>query len=85
MEWSERRGDIVSEDMLRDKGASRLRGEEKCSSQGGSGRSELGELLLVYFAKYRQAKYQMAIVCVDFMVKPPLTACAISWISITHF
>ena len=57
MEWSERRGDIVSEDMLRDKGASRLRGEEKCSSRGGSGRSELGELLLVYFAKYRQTKY----------------------------
>ena len=50
-------GNIVSEDMLRDKGASRLRGEEKCSSQGGSGRSELGELLLVYFDKYRRAKY----------------------------
>ena len=48
---------IVSEDMLRDKGASRLRGEEKCSSRGGSGRSELGELLLVYFDKYRWAKY----------------------------
>ena len=31
-ERSERRGNIVSEDMLRDKGASRLRGEEKCSS-----------------------------------------------------
>ena len=57
VERSERRGDIVSEDMLRDKGVSRLRGEEKCSSQGGSGRSELGELLLVYFAKYRWAKY----------------------------
>ena len=56
-ERSERRGDIVSKDMLRDKGASRLRGEEKCLSQGGSGRSELGELLLVYFNKYRQAKY----------------------------
>ena len=51
------RGNIVSEDMLRDKGALRLRGEEKCSSRGGSGRSELGELLLVYFDKYRQAKY----------------------------
>ena len=57
VEWSERRGNIVSEDMLRDKGASRLRGEEKCLSRGGSGRSELGELLLVYFDKYRQAKY----------------------------
>ena len=56
-EWSERRGDIVSEGMLRDKGASRLRGEEKCSSRGGSGRSELGELLLFYFAKYRWTKY----------------------------
>ena len=56
-EWSERQGDIASKDMLRDKGALRLRGEEKCSSRGGSGRSELGELLLVYFAKYRQAKY----------------------------
>ena len=31
-EWSERPGNIVSEDMLRDKGASRLRGEEKCLS-----------------------------------------------------
>ena len=56
-ERSERRDEIVSEDMLRDKGASRLRGEEKCSSRGGSGRSELGELLLVYFDKYRWAKY----------------------------
>ena len=56
-ERSERRGDIVSEDMLRDKGVSRLRGEEKCLSRGGSGRSELGELLLVYFDKYRWAKY----------------------------
>ena len=51
------RGDIISDNMLRDKGALRFRGEEKCSSQGGSGRSELGELLLVYFDKYRQAKY----------------------------
>ena len=57
MEQSERQGNIVSEDMLRDKGVSRLRGEEKCSSRGGSWRSELGELLLVYFAKYRWAKY----------------------------
>ena len=29
-ERCERRDEIVSEDMLRDKGASRLRGEEKC-------------------------------------------------------
>ena len=36
---------------------SRLRSEEKCLSQGGSARSELGELLLAYFAKYRRAKY----------------------------
>ena len=57
MEWSKRRDDIVSEDMLRVKVATRLRSEEKCLSQGGSVRSELGELLLVYFAKYRQAKY----------------------------
>ena len=57
MEQSERQDDIVSEDMLRDKGALRLRSEEKCSSQGGSARSELGELLLVYFHKYRWAKY----------------------------
>ena len=57
VEQSERQGNIISDDMLRDKGASRLRGEEKCSSRGGSGRSELGELLLVYFNKYRQAKY----------------------------
>ena len=57
MEQSERRDDMVSEDMLRDKGASRLRSEEKCSRQGGSARSELGELLLVYFNKYRWAKY----------------------------
>ena len=57
MERSERRGNIISEDMLKDKGVSRLKGEEKCPSRGGSGRSELGELLLVYFDKYRQAKY----------------------------
>ena len=47
----------MSEDMLRDKKLLRLRSEEKCSGQGGSVRSELGELLLVYFNKYRQAKY----------------------------
>ena len=47
----------MSEDMLRDKRELRLRNEEKCSSQGGSARSELGELLLVYFDKYRWAKY----------------------------
>ena len=47
----------MSKDMLRDKGALRLRSEEKCSSQRGSARSELGELLLVYFDKYRWAKY----------------------------
>ena len=52
-----RYNDIVSRDMLRDTGVSRLRSEEKCSSQGGSARSELGELLLVYFHKYRWAKY----------------------------
>ena len=62
MKWSKRRGNIVSKDMLRDKRASRLRSEEKCSGQRGSVRSELGELLLVYFGKYRQAKYEMAIV-----------------------
>ena len=50
-------GNIVSKDILRDKRASRLRSEEKCSGQGGSVRSELGELLLLYFNKYRQAKY----------------------------
>ena len=47
----------MSKDMLRDKRASRLRSEEKYSSQRGSGRFELGELLLVYFDKYRWAKY----------------------------
>ena len=55
MRWSRAR--IVSEDMLRGKGALRLRSEEKCLSRGGSARSELGELLLVYFDKYRRAKY----------------------------
>ena len=43
--------------MLRDKGALRLRSEEKCLSHGGFVKSELGELLLVYFDKYRRAKY----------------------------
>ena len=57
LEWSERPDNIVSEDMLRDKGASRLRGEEKCLSQRGFAGSELGELLLVYFDKYRRVKY----------------------------
>ena len=56
-ERSERRDEIVSEDMLRDKGASRLRGEEKILSRRDFARSELGELLLVYFDKYRWAKY----------------------------
>ena len=56
-EQSERRDKIVSEDMLRDKGALRLRGEEKFLSRRDFARSELGELLLVYFNKYRRAKY----------------------------
>ena len=56
-ERSERRDEIVSEDMLRDKGVSRLRGEEKFLSWRDFARSELGELLLVYFDKYRRAKY----------------------------
>ena len=56
-ERSKRRDEIVSEDMLRDKGASRLRGEEKFLSQRDFARSELGELLLVYFDKYRRVKY----------------------------
>ena len=56
-ERSKRRDEIVSEDMLRDKGASRLRGEEKFLSQRDFARSELGELLLVYFDKYRLVKY----------------------------
>ena len=54
---SERRDEIVSEDMLKDKGASRLRGEEKFLSRRDFARSELGELLLVYFDKYRLVKY----------------------------
>ena len=56
-EQSKRRDEIVSEDMLRDKGALRLRGEEKFLSQRDFARSELGELLLVYFDKYRRVKY----------------------------
>ena len=56
-EQSERRDEIVSEDMLRDKGALRLRGEEKFLSQRDFARSELGELLPVYFDKYRRVKY----------------------------
>ena len=47
----------MSENMLRDKRASRLRSEEKCSGQRNFAWSELGELLLVYFNKYRWAKY----------------------------
>ena len=48
----------MSEDMLRDIRESRLRSEEKCSSRGGSARSELGNFwLFFFFAKYRQAKY----------------------------
>ena len=54
---SERRDEIVSKDMLRDKGASKLRGEEKFLSRRDFARSELGELLLVYFDKYRRVKY----------------------------
>ena len=56
-ERSEKRDEIVSEDMLRDKGVLRLRGEEKFLSQRDFARSELGELLLVYFDKYRRVKY----------------------------
>ena len=36
----------MSEDMLRDKRALRLRSEEKCSGQGGSARFELGNFCL---------------------------------------
>ena len=39
----------MSKDMLRDKRELRLRSEEKCSSQGGSARSELGELSACLF------------------------------------
>ena len=59
-ERSERRDEIVSEDMLRDKRgvkAKRQRGKEKFLSWRDFARSELGELLLVYFDKYRWAKY----------------------------
>ena len=56
-ERSERRDKIVSKDMLRDKGASRLRGEEKFLSRRDFARSELGEFPLVHFDKYRRAKY----------------------------
>ena len=56
-ERSKRRDKIVSEDMLRDKGASRLRGKEKFLSRRDFTRSELGELLLLYFNKYRRVKY----------------------------
>ena len=56
-EQSDRRDKIVSEDMLRDKGALRLRGEEKFLSWRDFARSELGELLLVYFDKYRWVKH----------------------------
>ena len=83
-ERSERRDEIVNEDMLRDKGASRLRGKEKILSRRDFARSELGELLLLYFDKYRRAKYWKAIARADFAVKPPLTACAISWIQFLH-
>ena len=74
----------MSEDMLRDIRELRLRSEEKCSSRGDSARSELGELLLVYFDKYRWAKYSMAIAHVDFVVKPLLAAWSISWIQFLH-
>ena len=47
-------------------------------------RSELGELLLVYFDKYRRAKYLMAIAHTDFTVKPPLATWSISWIQFLH-
>ena len=70
--------------MLRDKKASGHRSEEKCSGQGGSARSELGELLLVYFNKYRGAKYWMAIMHVDITVKSLLAAWLISWVQFLH-
>ena len=57
----------------------RLRSEEKCSGQRGSVKSELGGgLLLVYFGKYRWAKYWMAIACTDITVKLPLAMWLIS-------
>ena len=57
MKQSKRQGSIVSGDMLRDQRVSKLRSEEKCSGQRGSARSALGGLHLVYFSKYRWAKY----------------------------
>ena len=56
-ERSERRDEIVSEDMLRDKGAPRLRGEEKFLSRRDFARSELGNFFFFFFDKYRRAKY----------------------------
>ena len=57
-ERSERRDEIVSEDMLRDeRGVEASRRREVFKSQRDFARSELGELLLVYFDKYRRVKY----------------------------
>ena len=57
-ERSERRDEIVSKDMLRDKrGVEAWRRREVFLSRRDFVRSELGELLLVCFDKYRRVKY----------------------------
>ena len=55
VERSERRDEIVSEDMLRDKRG--VEAKRSFLSRRDFARSELGELLLVYFDKYRRVKY----------------------------
>ena len=54
VEQSKRQDETVSKDMLRDKGASRLRGEGKFLSQRGFARSELGS------ARRRDESYDRA-------------------------
>ena len=81
---SKRQGNRVSEYMLRDKRHWGLGVKRSVQVKRALAKSELGELLLLYFSNYRWAKYGMAIMCADIMVKPLLAMWPISWIQYLH-
>ena len=77
-------GNIVSKDMLRDKRCQGLGVKRSVQVKEALQSLNWGELLLVYFDKYRWAKYEMAIVHVDITVKLLLALWLISWIQYLH-
>ena len=78
MKWSEGQGNIIGEDMLGDKRHQGLGVKRSVQVKEALQSLNWGGLLLVYFGKYRWAKYWMAIACTDITVKLPLAVWLIS-------